>query len=160
MMRKRGTAMRGLLVLLLCGGCVEWQVFEPLSSEVDAPEGADDAVELVVHEWADRLSVGMAAEDAPPVVWYQPDAQGCLVYEHTDECITGSYQRVVIHLAWSEHVRDSALAHELLHWALDMTAGDSDHDHAGPAWAQVDDVEESCWPLGVSGKGVMELAGL
>jgi hypothetical protein len=135
--------MRGAIVAALalaaCG------VPQPTNDEVDAPPGADAAAAIVVHEWSERMGVDLAVEDLPLVRWFEGP---CLDYGDDGglRCTTGGfaqhpYGEPEIHVVARSPLHESKLAHEVLHWALDQANGDDDHDHLGPMWATVVDVE-------------------
>lgn len=129
---------RLVLAAFFLVGC---EVPQPVNTEVAAPAGADEALEIAVGEWAarvphaGRLDVG----DLPEVRWF---AGNCLDYpEYPDSCILGMYTWVdfaepEIHLL----VAYPKVAHETLHWALHQVGRD-DPDHEAPEWDDLHEVE-------------------
>jgi hypothetical protein len=137
-------ACASALVIAACG------VPQPINDEVDAPDGADDAAAMIVAEWAARLpNAGwLSPDDLPTIRWFAPlpsDAP-CSALDYDDgetPCAAGGYSTAPfadpeIHLLLITPLHNSRLSHETLHWALDVTAGDKDHDHERrEIWAQV-----------------------
>lgn len=131
-----------LCALTACDG-----VMQPTNEAVAAPEGADDAAEVVVTEWSERVldAERLSIDDLPLVRWFQGE---CLVYGYPDldaACPLGAYVRThssgsEIHLLLSPTLHESPLTHEVLHWVLDETTGDMDQGHETPPWMEVDDV--------------------
>ncbi len=117
---------------------------EPLNPKVAAPDGADHAALVVVAQWYARLPHGelLDVHDMPTVRWFEPDERGYLDYGSASDnhVAMGAYWSDEIHLIVRPTIHQSALSYEVLHWALDATTGDSDHDHTGPAWDQVREV--------------------
>jgi hypothetical protein len=104
-------------------------------------------MEFARAQWSTRLGVALP-DDVPPIEYFD----GCLTYpeaymrpEWDDGCIGGRYvgSVPVIQLRRGPSAGDDALAHELLHWALEVSTGDSDSAHAGPAWPQADEVRDT-----------------
>lgn len=124
----------GLAFFVLLAAC---GVPQPTNVEVDPPAGADDAAEIVVQEWSERLGVELDVEDLPPVRWFEGP---CLDYG--DGCISdGGYARsfdgaAEIHVLWLGSIHGSALSHEALHWSLDMALEDRDPDHGRARWSE------------------------
>jgi hypothetical protein len=120
---------------------------DPYNSERAAPAHVDDAVALIREEWSARLDIGIGTP--PPVIrWFVGE---CLRYapaysraEWNDGCILGRFVSKLneVHAVFTERVVESELAHELLHWSLLHTSGDSDSAHVSPIWDEVDDVHE------------------
>jgi hypothetical protein len=142
------------LFCLLLAGCSALELEQPRNPEVAPPAGADDAIDIVLGEWAERLGAGgYDAADLPPIYWFEGR---CLDYGDKfpdDECVAGLTQYTPIseeiHLVVRDQIHSSLLAHELLHWSLNQTEGNRDGDHTGPMWEQLPDV-----------KDVLKLAGL
>lgn len=136
--------MKRVAVLLLCAvGC---DVIEyPSNQEVPAPEGAGLAQEIAIDLWSGELDADLW--HPPEVRWFEG---ACLSYDGRDPggCLMGLFQTAAleepqIHLAVEyPAVHRTALAHELLHWAIDESRGDSDHDHASPEWGLLGEAEE------------------
>lgn len=137
--------MRPTLAFLLLGAC---GVVEPENWELPAPVGADQALELVVAEWSERVpgAEGLSAADAPDVRWF---AGPCLVYPGAEACVRGAYvwamSAAEIHLATTRPLHKTSLAHEVLHWIYDETTGDPDDGHDSKVWGShhVADVERA-----------------
>lgn len=135
-----------LLALAACG------VPQPLNREIDPPAGAAAAAAIVVNAWAERLphASRLDVADAPPIRWFEGD---CLRYG--DPCsadggyVTSPWDEPEIHLIVRASLRESALAHEALHWAHDELEGDPDHDHQAAAWERVVDVEAALEEVGL-----------
>jgi hypothetical protein len=136
-----------LPLLALVSACA---VEQPTNVEVDAPPGADDAAAIVVQEWSESLGVDLDVADLPPVRWFEG---ACLDYPGEDECLAGALKwtplATEIHLAIRPLLHDSSLAHEVLHWALEETAGDYDVAHENVAWAGLDDVADTLASAGM-----------
>lgn len=131
------------LVALLAAGCPS--IPEPLNAEVEPPAGAGPAAELARAEWAGRLSADLG--ELPVIRWFEGP---CLRWpDDVEQCLDGSTWTphglldadVEIQLVAVAPVHRSALAHELLHWALDESSGDADGDHGAPEWDQVAEVD-------------------
>jgi hypothetical protein len=137
-----------LAALLALAACVEPASPDPRNTEVPAPEGIERAAEIVRAEWAARLDVDLP-EELPEIRYYL----GCLIYpeeymrqEWYAGCIEGRY----FSMDENVHVRirpagpeGDALAHELLHWALEHGLGDSNSEHDLPIWDEVASVKET-----------------
>ncbi len=136
------------IIIAMAANCGCHSVPEPTNVEVDAPAGADEALEVAVAEWAARVphAARLDVGDLPAVRWFEGN---CLDYpEHPDSCILGlyawaSFDEPEIHLLVNHPV---IMAHEVLHWALDSAVAD-DPTHARPEWEQLVDVEAEIRPL-------------
>jgi hypothetical protein len=130
-----------LPLALVLAACAAAAPVEPFNDAAPPPEGVDAAVALARRQWSDRL--GIELPDPPEVRWYR----GCLVYRPEDSrpewaavCIAGRYLSASdeVHLKdVNGTVAGSSLAHELLHWALEVERGDSDPGHRSRHWAEV-----------------------
>lgn len=117
----------------------------PLNTQVPGPYGWQEAAEIARAEWSRRLDVKLG--DFPKITWYEGP---CINYEVQIEgltefdCLLGAYimnpKGAEIHLVYEEYPSDSALAHELLHWAIHKK-GYYDGDHDRPEWDQLQFVE-------------------
>jgi hypothetical protein len=145
----------GVLVLLLVlAALAACSVPQPLNAEVAAPAGADDAAAIVVQEWSERLphAARLSVGDLPTVRWFAGDH---LDYGGGDagDKVNGDFKwtpfDAEIHLLVRDTIADSALAHEVLHWALDELGGDPDGDHRGAAWAELGDVRADLLKAGL-----------
>jgi hypothetical protein len=135
--------LMSIALLVVAGGCVG--LSEPSNPEVAPPEGALDAAAIVVTEWSERLpgADDLILEDLPPIRWFEGE---CLDYGEAD-CPTGATifawnGEEEIHVLVRPTIHESSLAHEILHWSLDVVAGSPDGDHAGAVWAQVSEVDD------------------
>jgi hypothetical protein len=135
--------MRIALVLLLLGACGPEM---PDNAEVEPPAGSDEAVALVVHAWSARLGGELSMDDMVPVRWFEGP---CLEYGFDDGiCVKGGYAESLgadpeIHLVFDLAIHRTKLAHETLHWALDVLGlPDPGNSHEHAAWVEVADVEQ------------------
>ncbi len=125
------------LLLCLLAGCVEVPL--PRGEEVHPPL-APQAIDASAAQWSAVLDIDLG--DPPPVLWFN---QYCLHYDSEDDgrCVMGRsflwwyYDSPQIHLAY-RGTTNSALDHELLHWALNERDGDPDEDHTDDAWGLTD----------------------
>lgn len=134
-----------LLVATLLAGCVHEVAPEPYNSVAPMPDGFDRATEIVRGAWSARLETELPA---PPAATYY---LGCLIYpdrymrqEWYDGCVEGRYWHIdetVDIRAVGDGPADDALAHEMLHWALDLAEGDANADHDHPLWAAVPELK-------------------
>ncbi len=124
------------LWLTMLAGC---DLREPDNREVDAPAWAAEAAEWSASEWATRFPQMGTEYEIPTIRWFAGD---CLTWPYIPDphsCTQGMYfddtlgPREIQVLASNQFV----IAHELLHWTLDDTAGDLDGGHDGSAWEQV-----------------------
>lgn len=136
--------MRLPLALVALSACADLAPV-PYNTEVDPPAELDRAEQIVRVEWSTRLGVDLP-HGLPPVTYYL----GCLIYpdeymrqEWYGGCIGGRYfgSGPVVHVKQDGGIGKDALAHELLHWALDVATGNSDGAHADPLWDQVREVD-------------------
>jgi len=133
--------IRPLLVLLAAlAACAP---APPLSGEpVDPPERADEAADVAMGAWSEILLPPGREFEIPVILWFDVK---CL--EGTGGCREGRYfdsswSCPEIQLVYRDTPSESALAHELLHAALDQLRGDADGDHLSPIWDRVDEVDE------------------
>lgn len=140
-------SMTRILLLTLLTACAATEPTPlPLNPELASPADTDRAQALARELWSEY--VGELPEQMPAVSFYE----GCLVYapEHMKPewyhgCIGGRYfSDSDIHLDMSAEgdAMHSPIAHEMLHWALDMSTGEPDADHTDPLWDAVPDVAE------------------
>lgn len=148
---RRRKDLRAVAVLVALGlvGCVH----RPINEEVDAPEGADAALEMIVQEWSDILDVDISASDVPTITWYAPyEGRDCIMYSETMEnCKYGAFLwspfEEQIYLIRKPTLHQSGMAHEVLHWHLwsrgagpGWVSGDADDGHSLPEWDGVPEV--------------------
>lgn len=127
--------MRILILLTLLSGC---SVERPANQPADPPLGADEAEALVLAAWTEALlpdARGRALSDPPPILWFEGD---CLDYSDDSFCETGRTSTVPgdveIHILARPRASETALAHELLHWALHETGCGWDGGHEEGEW--------------------------
>lgn len=136
-----------LACALACGCTLEDPSPDPYNSEVAPPPGLERAAAIVRAEWSDRLGVDLP-ETLPEIRYYL----GCLQYppEFMQQiwysgCIEGRYfssdENVHVRVRPGGPATD-ALAHELLHWALENGRGDSNSEHDDPIWLEVQAVRD------------------
>lgn len=126
-----------LLALLLAACSVE----RPSNPPADPPPGVDVAEEMILEAWsAALLPGGRALTDPPPVLWFEGRCldygEGCGEAE-PDGATLFVPGDVEIHLIARPLVSDTALAHELLHWALHDIGRGWDGEHTTPEWSLV-----------------------
>lgn len=135
--------MRLIALLVLLAAC-EPAPPDPYNTEVPAPLGLERAAGIVRSQWGARLDVELP--DVPEIRYYL----GCLIYpdeymrqEWYAGCIGGRYfgSGPIAHVKQDGGPGEDALAHELLHWALDMATGDGNGEHDNPLWHEVADVD-------------------
>jgi hypothetical protein len=108
----------------------------PENDLTSPPPRAEDAQALAVEALEDVFG---ELGDPPPVLWF---AGACLEYEDDPRCMGGMYFGEEIHVIRpsTDVPSRSALAHELIHWALHVAHGDSDADHLRADWGLVDPI--------------------
>ncbi len=127
-----------IVALLLAVVAAACSVEQPHNAEVESPYSRDDlyqATEVIRLEWCDRT--GNCAIDLPEIRWFEGK---CLEYADIEgECLQGRTQYTPfvteMHLLVEDSIHETALAHELLHVALERDPG---HDSA--YWSEVKDV--------------------
>lgn len=146
--------MRALAVSALIGvvplhvGCLDDEAAAPppLPDQqlTDPPEGAKEAVGVVLWELARRVGSPVASGDTLSILWFvgscvrYTDPAGC--GECRDGCAhyTDGFERLELHVAiserWNERPSDTALVHELTHWAL-WVVGRDDRHHEHRVWS-------------------------
>lgn len=108
----------------------------------DLEETLAEATPIIVAEWEAVLGVDLP-DAAPVVVWHSD----CVPFE--GECYGALYRagddEIDLLVPPSHRVSDTALAHELLHWALLRTYGFGDHTHERHEWTRVDEINHVLW---------------
>lgn len=138
--------MRAALALVVLAGCALEPPPDPYNTEVPVPAALERAEGIVRAQWSARLEFDLP-DDVPEVRYFD----GCLIYpddymrqEWYSGCIEGRYWHSgpVVHVRrLGDGPADDALAHELLHWSLDVARGDSDGGHLDPLWREVPEVK-------------------
>lgn len=117
------------------------EISPPLNPQVPGPYGWQEAAEMAKKEWSRRLDIKLG--EFPKITWYDGE---CIDYAipvaglTEFDCLVGAYivspKGDEIHLIYQEYPSESALSHELLHWAI-REKGFYDGDHTRPEWDQV-----------------------
>lgn len=126
-----------LLSVLAFGACA---VERPSNPPADPPPGADDVEAAALDSWAAAL--GRQLGDPPPILWFEG---ACLDYSDDTYCEDGRTAfapgDVEIHLVTRPLASQTALAHELLHWALHEVGRGWDGDHTADEWTLVEPLQ-------------------
>ena len=134
------------LVLSALAACNPYEVNNP---RVGRHPDTDRAALWLWAEWERTLGVPLGSPHPIDFYWYEADClditprpdgyrEGACVLGVTIEFL-GNYE---IHLAWRDDIRDSRIAHEMLHVILGEHLGDADTYHEDPAWLLLKGVEE------------------
>lgn len=123
--------------------------------EHDARTEAEDAIPMIRDMWEETLGVDLYSKPFPKVTWHDVECLNHLpdpAFEFDGGCLLGRYNGTddgVIDLVVppSQRVSDSSLAHEMLHWALDMKETRPDPTHSGRAWDKVDEINDTLWEV-------------
>jgi hypothetical protein len=115
----------------------------PLNTPAARPELLDEAVLVTRDLWSTLFEIELP--DPPEVHWLSGQYLELRSYDKLSGrcCIYGVYSNGTIYLAERDTIGDSALAHEMLHWVLDLYGG-SDGNHSHPAWGKpLTDIKQS-----------------
>jgi hypothetical protein len=136
----------GGVLAVLWGGCFDGEPRPPLPEQplTASPDGAEQAVEVTLWELARRAGSPVVPGETLSIVWF---AGSCVRYSDPagcGECRDGcthyadGFQRLELHVAiserWGERPSDTALVHELMHWAL-WSVGTDDRQHDHSVWS-------------------------
>ncbi len=138
---------KSLLLLVVLSAC---GIPEPFNQETAAPMLADQAAFIVQRGWEQEFGPLCGR---PEIRWFGPvEGRSCLDFGpdyRPGGCIQGIYWQAwgsgeeQIQLLNYPTFHQSAMAHEMLHWAFDQaTDNDGDPDHLEPMWDKVKDIEQ------------------
>ncbi len=145
------------LLLLAASGCFSIEAPQPLNEPIQGPDSTGVATAVVVAAYAAALQVPLDASDAYDISWYapltSPGGHAALEYELQGPKRPHLWcQGITFHDAGAIHLipvssdspSGSALAHELLHWALTQRDGfgHGDSSHSGPEWGLVKQINQ------------------
>lgn len=137
---------------------------DPVNQEVAPPGGAQEATEIAVSEWSERVpgAEDLDVGDLPPIRWFEGVPCECAGCTSAPFCLldsggiadkAGKYRwtafEAEIQLVVFPTIHESGLTHEILHWTLHKAAGDPDDLHEGAIWDQVDEVNEILRAVGL-----------
>lgn len=148
--------MRSLVLALLVGACAPPLPQNPLATP---PQGDLLAADIARAAWSERLDAPWLADaELPAIQWFRGE---CLEYDSLEKfrfpdlrdagCPTGNWfggGAHVAHVLVRPTISRSALAHEMLHWALTEVSGDPG-DHTGAIWDQVSEVNAAIQEAGL-----------
>lgn len=134
---------RSLALVFALSGCAV------AHQEYDARVDSVDAIPIVLDYWSAELDFDLQEAPFPHLLWIDTTCldDGVVYPEIKNMCLLGWYNgtgdgEIVLAVPRSNRVSDSSLAHEMLHWSLDMATTKPDPNHSGPLWSKVDDAND------------------
>ena len=121
----------------------------PVQQPIEAHPRTDEAIAWLRAELEVLVAADVALAELPEILWFEglciryEDLRGC------DQCRAGCTHHVSggeeleLHVARPDWAKpsDTALTHELIHWALWVRDSDTDGDHLDSVWSEEVSIE-------------------